>query len=87
MWMNSTGRRTSNSLSGDGCKWLTTYFRWHADLKPDNIVRVHGEFKLADFGFAKFTRKQADKLPSEHMRGGTDSYGNYCVASCSSMIA
>ena len=59
---------------------MANNIRWHADLKPYNIVRVHGEFKLADFGFAKYTRKQTDKLPSEHMRGGTDSYGTITVS-------
>ncbi|KAF2490635.1 hypothetical protein BU16DRAFT_622209 [Lophium mytilinum] len=33
------------------------YHGCHADAKPGNIWRVHGEFKLADFGFAKFKRK------------------------------
>ncbi|KAI1335788.1 hypothetical protein F5Y15DRAFT_222823 [Xylariaceae sp. FL0016] len=51
------------------------YHGWHADLKPDNILRVHGEFKLADFGFAKFKRKALDQVPEEFMTGGTETYG------------
>lgn len=67
----------------DGCKHI--YFprnsnssanecRWHTDLKPDNILRVHGEFKLADFGFARFKHRSKDK-PTEYIEGGTETYG------------
>jgi serine/threonine protein kinase len=53
----------------------TNNFRWHADLKPDNILRVHGEFKLADFGFAKFKKRAPDRKPMEYIEGGTETYG------------
>lgn len=45
---------------------------WHGDIKPDNILWVHGEFKLADFGFAKF---ESNTQRSTQMTGGTHSYG------------
>ncbi|GAP90375.1 putative serine threonine protein kinase [Rosellinia necatrix] len=49
----------------------------HADVKPDNILRVQGDFKLADFGFATFnirnvaSNKEAKTLPAR----GTETYG------------
>ncbi|OAP62701.1 hypothetical protein AYL99_01928 [Fonsecaea erecta] len=48
---------------------------WHADVKPDNILRVHGEFKLVDFGFTKFKKKGNQATPREYMVGGTQTYG------------
>ncbi|EXJ80449.1 serine/threonine protein kinase [Capronia coronata CBS 617.96] len=58
--------------SGDG--FTDEYHGWHADIKLDNILRVHGEFKLADFGFAKFKRRR-NELPTEYIEGGTQTYG------------
>ena len=59
--------------------------RWHADIKPDNILRVKGRFKLADPGFAKFKKSEAiEKLEDQTKRlrdqttmihGGTRTYG------------
>ena len=46
---------------------------WHADIKPDNILRVHGEFKLADFGFAKIQKSREDSRA--FLEGGTQTYG------------
>ncbi|KAI1101815.1 hypothetical protein F4804DRAFT_314785 [Jackrogersella minutella] len=48
---------------------------WHCDLKPDNILRVDGEFKLADFGFAKFKPKNPGGIPKQYITGGTETYG------------
>lgn len=49
---------------------------WHADIKPDNILRINGEFKLADFGFAKFERKSDGyDVPQSFIEGGTETYG------------
>ncbi|KAI0888745.1 uncharacterized protein GGS22DRAFT_196622 [Annulohypoxylon maeteangense] len=48
---------------------------WHCDLKPDNILRVDGEFKLADFGFAKFKPKNPGGVPKQCITGGTETYG------------
>src|SRR5277367_1655910 len=58
---------------------------WHADIKPDNILRVKGRFKLADPGFAKFKKSEAiEKLKDQTKRlrdqttmihGGTRTYG------------
>jgi serine/threonine protein kinase len=49
--------------------------RWHADIKPDNILSVQGKFKLADPGFAKFVRK-TENVPCISVHGGTETYGN-----------
>lgn len=58
---------------------ILTYFRWHADIKPDNILIVHGEFKLADPGFVKFVKK-TDKDPAEVLPGGTETFGWFLPA-------
>ncbi|ERF73563.1 hypothetical protein EPUS_07497 [Endocarpon pusillum Z07020] len=42
------------------------YHGWHADIKPANILNVHGEFKLADPGFARFERR------GDRNKGGKD---------------
>jgi hypothetical protein len=51
--------------------------RWHGDVKPDNILLVQKEWKLADFGFAEFTERvgETGSLPKADMRGGTETYG------------
>ncbi|KAK8038980.1 hypothetical protein PG993_007391 [Apiospora rasikravindrae] len=52
------------------------YDGWHADLKPDNILLVHGEFKLADLGFAKFRLKdETCPEPKSILTGLTETYG------------
>ncbi|KAK8094295.1 hypothetical protein PG997_000980 [Apiospora hydei] len=52
------------------------YHGWHADIKPDNILRFHGEFKLADLGFAKFRMKDETGLePKTILSGLTETYG------------
>jgi hypothetical protein len=54
--------------------------RWHADIKPDNILRVQERFKLADPGFARFKKKNAkEKVPREYIFGGTETYGNFSI--------
>lgn len=62
--------------------------RWHADIKPDNILIVEEEdalgntyerFKLADPGFAKFVPKtfeNKDLVQRIQLDGGTKTYGN-----------
>ena len=50
--------------------------RWHADIKPDNILSVHGKFKLADPGFAHFVKK-TEKTPMGEVLGGTETFGNF----------
>ncbi|KAH7324079.1 kinase-like domain-containing protein [Rhexocercosporidium sp. MPI-PUGE-AT-0058] len=50
------------------------YYGWHADIKPDNILSVHGKFKLADPGFAHFVRK-TDDVPMGEVLGGTETFG------------
>jgi hypothetical protein len=52
--------------------------RWHADVKPDNILSVRGSFVLADFGFARFQKKSTkshDEPAFQTLTGGTDTYG------------
>ncbi|KAF2477652.1 uncharacterized protein BDR25DRAFT_299514 [Lindgomyces ingoldianus] len=57
-------------------KQIMEYHGWHADIKPDNILRVHGEFKLADFGFSRFSEKKGrGEVPTQYIEGGTDTYG------------
>jgi serine/threonine protein kinase len=53
---------------------LLTTTRWHADIKPDNILVVQGKFKLADPGFVKFVKKTNEE-PREQVMGGTETYG------------
>lgn len=58
---------------------LLTDDRWHADIKPDNVLSVQGKFKLADPGFVKFVKK-TDKLPPmEKIMGGTETYGTHVI--------
>jgi thiamine kinase-like enzyme len=52
--------------------------RWHADIKPNNILLVNGRFKLADFGYSAFTpvaKTKSGMVPTDYIHGFTDSYG------------
>ncbi|KAF7551355.1 hypothetical protein G7Z17_g5038 [Cylindrodendrum hubeiense] len=50
---------------------------WHGDIKPENILHVRREFKLADFGFSKFEKFENNKSTTP-LLGGTRTYGkNY----------
>lgn len=55
-------------------KRIQMFKGWHGDIKPDNILRVHGTFKVADFGFAKFERDESGRS-STFLSGGTEIYG------------
>lgn len=53
--------------------------RWHNDIKPENIIAVDDNYKLADPGFAKFQKKledrDSDPIPKCGVDGGTITYG------------
>lgn len=53
--------------------------RWHADIKPENIIEVRDKLRLADPGFACFKKKNKtqDKgdIPRTQLFGGTETYG------------
>ena len=52
--------------------------RWHADIKPDNILEIQGKFRLADPGFAKFVeraKESSDPDPITNLTGGTHTFG------------
>lgn len=72
-------RRFHGYVTSTECTIGTTivdYDRWHADIKPDNILRVHGQFKLADFGYSKFAPvTDSKRVPTEFIDGFTDTYG------------
>jgi serine/threonine protein kinase len=57
--------------------------RWHADIKPDNILVIEESdtsgitrerFKLADPGFAQFVAKTSQDQRVV-LNGGTETYG------------
>jgi serine/threonine protein kinase len=60
---------------------LTDVFRWHQDVKPDNIlVKSSGidspydwKFKLSDLGLSHFKRESQDG--SDFDAYGTETYG------------
>jgi serine/threonine protein kinase len=58
---------------------LADVYSWHADIKPDNILLVRGEFKLADPGFARFKKQKNDQQSTGKdltvLFGGTTTYG------------
>ncbi|CZR54532.1 uncharacterized protein PAC_04416 [Phialocephala subalpina] len=57
-------------INNDGI--IKEYSGWHADIKPDNILEIRGQFKLADPGFAKLlTMDKSDSAPTANLSGGT----------------
>ncbi|KAK0653691.1 kinase-like domain-containing protein [Cercophora samala] len=48
---------------------------WHGDIKPNNILYVQQQFKLADFGYAKFEGKSNQMSPTTEIMGVTYTYG------------
>lgn len=72
----------------DGVKFhlsigILTVYRWHADIKPENVLVVNDKFKLADPGFAVFEdgKQDVDGRPRKEIKGGTTSYGKWCIIS------
>ncbi|KXH27073.1 hypothetical protein CSAL01_09084 [Colletotrichum salicis] len=52
------------------------YNTWHADIKPENILRVDNRFKLADPGEAYIQLSNADnRRQVARVTGGTRTYG------------
>lgn len=51
-------------------------YRWHADIKPENILRIGNKFKLADLGESRIQLVTSDSDPFEIVPGGTISYGS-----------
>ncbi|KAH8724817.1 hypothetical protein GQ44DRAFT_727596 [Phaeosphaeriaceae sp. PMI808] len=65
-------------VPGHGKRSLHKYVGWHADIKPDNILIIHGRLKFADFGFSRFTpvaQMPDGAVPTELIHGFTDAYG------------
>lgn len=55
---------------------LLTPHRWHADIKPDNILFVQQRVKLADVGFARMQVKAKATIEERaKIRGGTSTFG------------
>ena len=67
------GLRTIHDGLGTGDRGRS-YFGYHADLKPANILRVGSRWKIADFGFSKFVEADDDQPPEQIMDGGTCMY-------------
>jgi serine/threonine protein kinase len=60
--------------------YLAEKSSWHADIKPDNILKVKERFKLADPGFACFALSEGqarlgNREQTTNIRGGTTTYG------------
>ena len=53
--------------------------RYHADVKPENILWVAGQFKLTDIGFSQFERYLSTSATAKGhfggIKGGTRTYG------------
>ncbi|SPO07392.1 uncharacterized protein DNG_10086 [Cephalotrichum gorgonifer] len=50
---------------------------WHCDVKPENILRTGGRFKLADLGEARIQMSNGDeKQPEAVITGGTRTYAS-----------
>ena len=52
---------------------LMRWRRWHADVKPANILFINGKFKLADPGFVKFVQNNIED-PTAVLEGCTWTY-------------
>jgi serine/threonine protein kinase len=51
--------------------------RWHNDIKPQNILYVQGQFKLADPGFARFEKQDIESKDATDYMGGTSTFGRF----------
>lgn len=54
---------------------FTHAFRIHGDIKPENIISVQTELKLADLGFSRVLHKLPGQITSAHIDGLTQPYG------------
>lgn len=54
--------------------------RWHADIKPDNILLVENKCKLADFGFARFVPET--EQARAYLAGATWTYSKQSSSAC-----
>ena len=72
-WIDSVdfGNNSSNPMR----------FRWHGDIKPENILEVQQCFKLADAGDARIRRAKSKKKkkpgPQTQYEGGGQKYGEF----------
>lgn len=65
-----------NLNCSESSKMLLTMFRWHGDIKPENILRVNGVFKLADHGEARYeVATNSEYVARTNVSGGTRTYG------------
>ncbi|KAL2405854.1 hypothetical protein ABEF95_000368 [Exophiala dermatitidis] len=67
-------KRLHNLVRQDEDGFTDEYHGWHGDIKPDNILLVHGKYKLTDFGFTKFKTRRNEPA-TVYIGGGTQTYG------------
>jgi len=52
--------------------------RWHADISPENILRVNGKLKFADFWYSN----GGSAMPRGYIGRGFDTYGSFSFTTC-----
>ncbi|OCL07958.1 hypothetical protein AOQ84DRAFT_377203 [Glonium stellatum] len=71
-----TLQRVQNLTYKDEGDLVQRYHGSHGDLRPEKILRVHGEFKLADFGSAKFKGRCPEMASMGYIEAETKTYGS-----------